>query len=155
YIDAVDAGIKRIKSLAVSAQRPIEFPVHGVEIEQIMALEVRPFSIHTMVPERRVVAHQVVVDAYHEMVSLDGVGCKMSDLNLTDELMAQYSAWTKLCVFPDQVAEVGSYLAYLQAGRLFCRALRKYIGRKTVVKFRYHPPDIYNNVAWEVTETIR
>ncbi len=155
YIAAIESGVKTIKSLAVLAQRPIEFPVHGVEIEQVMALEARPFSVHTTEPDRRVVANQVVVDAYHGMVSLDGVGYQMSDLNLTDELMTQYSAWAKLCVFPDQVAEVGGYLAYLHAGRLFCRALRKYIGRRTVVKFRYHPPDVYNNVAREVTETIR
>ncbi len=155
YIDAIDSGIKRIKSLAVLAQRPIEFPVHGVEFEQVMALEARPFSIHTMVPERRVVAHQVVVDGYHGMVSLDGVGYQMCDLYLTGELMAQYCAWAAMGVFPNEASEVGQYRAYLQAGRLFCRALRKHIGRKTVVKFRYHPPDVYNNVAREVIETIR
>lgn len=155
YIDAIDAGVKRIKSLAVSAQRPVEFPVHGVEFEQVMALEARPFSVHTREPERRVVAREVVIDAYHGLVTLDGVGYQMGDLNLTPELMAQYSAWSALCVFPDQQAEVGSYLTYLQAGRFFCRALRKYLGRRTAVKFRYHPPDVYNSVAWEVVETIR
>jgi hypothetical protein len=155
YIDAIDLGIKRIKSLAVSAQRPVDFPVHGVEFEQVVALETRPFSIHTMVPERRVVARQLIVGPYHGMVSLDGVDYQMSDLDLTEELMAQYSAWSKSRVLPDHEANVGSYLTYLQAGRLFCRALRKYIGRRTVVKFRYHPPDVYNSGAWEVTEIIR
>lgn len=155
YIDAIDAGVKRIKSLAVSAQRSVEFPVHGVGFEQIMALEARPFSVHTMGSERRVVAREVVIDAYHGLVTVDGVGYQMGDLNLTPELMTQYSAWTALCVFPNNAAEVGPYLTYLQAGRLFCRALRKNIGRSTAVKFRYHPPDVYNSVAWEVIEAIR
>ena len=154
YIDAIDAGIKRIKSLAVSAQRDVEFPVHGVELEQVMALETRPFSVHTMEPDRRVLACEVVVDAYHGLVSVGGVGYQMGDLNLSSELMAQYSAWTALCVFPNQKAELAPYVTYLEAGRLFCRELRKYIGRRTVVKLKYHPPDVYNSVAWEVVETI-
>lgn len=155
YIDAIDSGLKHIKSLAVSAQRPFEFPVHGVEFEQIMTLETRPFSTHTIEPERRVLARQVVINAYHGLVTVDGVGYQITDLNLTPELMAKYSAWSALCVFPKHAVEVGPYSTYLQAGRLFCRALRENIGRSTTVKFRYHPPDVYNSVAREVIETIR
>jgi hypothetical protein len=134
--------------LAVSAQRPVEFPVHGVELEQVMALETTPFSIHTMEPDRRVMAREVVVDAYHGFVAVDRVGYQMCDLSLSSELMAQYSAWSALCVFPHDESEVAPYLVYLQTGRLFCRTLREYIGRRTVVNFKYHPPDVYNNVAW-------
>lgn len=47
------------------------------------------------------------------------------------------------------------YLAYLQSGRAFCQALRRYLEQKTVVKFSYHPPSVYNDMAWEATETIR
>jgi hypothetical protein len=155
YIAAVDAGIKRIKSLVVSAPRPIEFPVHGVELKQVMALETRPFSTHTIASDRRVIARQVVVDAYDGFVTVDGVGYQMGDLNLPDELMAQYSTWSALRVFPTHEAELGQYVTYLLAGRVFCRELRKYIGRRTAVQFKYRPPDVYNSVAWEVLESIR
>lgn len=155
YIEAIDVCVKRIKSLAISAPRPVEFPVLETELEQVLALETRPFSTQTLEPERRILARQIVVDAYHGCVIVDGAGYEIGDLNLTRELIQQYSAWSALCVFPNDASEVGPYLAYLQAGRLFCRALREYIGRSTAVKFKYHPPNVYNSEAWEVIEIIR
>jgi hypothetical protein len=98
---------------------------------------------------------QVVIDAYHGHVNVDGVGYAMADLNLPDELTDRYGAWAALCVFPNDTEEVAAYLAYLETGRLFCRDLRRHIGRKTAVKFKYHPPPTYNSAAWEVIEIIR
>lgn len=155
YIDAIDSGIKKIKSLAISAPIPFEFPVHDVKFEQVMSLETRPFSTHTMEPERRILARQVVVDAYHGFFTVDGVYYQIEDLNLEAGLMQEYLAWKLIGVFPNSESEIPAYLAYLQSGRSFCRALRKYIGRKTAVKFKYHPPPIYNGDAWEIIEIIR
>ncbi len=155
YIDAIDHGVKTIKSLAISSKRPVEFPVHGVCLEDVLALETRPFSTHIQEPGRRLTAKPVVIDAYHGHVIVGGVDYAMADLNLPDELMGRYRAWTSLCVFPNDTAEVPTYLTYLEAGRLFCRDLRRYIGYKTVVKFKYHPPPVYNSAAWEVIEIIR
>lgn len=155
YIDAIDSGIKQIKSLAISAPIPFEFPVHGVELEQVLALETRPFSMRTMEPERRILARQVVVDAYHGFVLVDGVGYQMDELNVDAEIMQEYLAWKAMCVFPNTESEIPAYLAYLQSGRSFCRAWRKNIGRKTAMKFQYHPPSIYNKDAWEIIEIIR
>lgn len=155
YIDAIDSGIKRIKSLAVSAMRPVEFPVLGVELEQVLTLQTRPFSTHTMEPERRILARQVVVDAYYGFVLLDGVEYQMGELNVDAEIMEEYLAWKAICVFPNSEAEIPAYLAYLQSGRSFCRAWRQKIGRKTSMKFKYHPPTIYNKDAWEIIEVIR
>jgi hypothetical protein len=155
YVDAINSGIKSIKSLAISSLKPIHFPVHGVELEQVLALETRPFSTHTMEPERRILARQVVVDAYHGFVTVDGVGYQMEDLNLGTELMHEYLAWESIGVFPNEEIEISAYMTYLQSGRSFCRALRKYIGSRTIVKFKYHPPSIYNRDAWEIIEIIR
>jgi len=155
YINAIDSGIKQIKSLAISAPIPCEFQVHGVELEQVLALETRPFSVHTMAPDRRILARQVVVDAYHGFVTVGGVEYQMEDLNLEAELMQAYLAWKSIGVFPNSESEIPAYLAYLQSGRSFCRALRENIGRKTAVKFKYHPPSNYNKDAWEIIEIIR
>lgn len=155
YIDAIDSGIKQIKSLAISAPIPCEFQVHGVELEQVLALETRPFSVHTMEPDRRILARQVVVDAYHDFVTVGGVGYQMEDLNLETEIMQAYLAWKSISVFPNSDSEIPDYLAYLQSGRSFCRALRENIGRKTAVKFKYRPPSNYNKDAWEIIEIIR
>lgn len=155
YIDAIDAGIKQIKSLAISAPIPCEFQVHDLELEQVLALETRPFSAHTMEPNWRILARQVVIDAYHGLVTVGGVGYQMEDLNFEAELMQAYLAWRLICVFPNNESEIPAYLAYLQKGRSFCRALRKNIGRQTAVKFKYHPPPIYNKDAWEIIEIIR
>ena len=155
YIGAVDAGIKKIQSLSISSLRPVDFPVHGVELEQVMALETRPFSTHTMEPERRILARQVVVDAYHVFVAVGGVGYQMEDLNLSPELMQVYLTWKSICVFPNSASEIPAYLAHLQSGRSFCRELRKFIGRRTAVSFKYRPPDFYNREAWEIIEVIR
>ena len=108
-----------------------------------------------MEPDRRILARQVVVDAYHGFVTVGGVGYQVEDLNLEAELMQAYLAWKSIGVFPNSEAEIPAYLAYLQGGRSFCRALRENIGRKTAVKFKYHPPTNYNKDAWEIIEIIR
>jgi hypothetical protein len=130
-------------------------PWYGGKSKQVLALETRPFSAHTMEPDRRILARQVVVDAYHGFVTVGGVGYQMEDLNLEAELMQAYLAWKSIGVFPNSESEIPAYLAYLQSGRSFCRALRENIGRKTAVKFKYHPSPIYNKDAWEIIEIIR
>jgi hypothetical protein len=50
YMNAIDLGIKKIKSLAILSTSPFEFPVHGVEFDQVMSLEKRPFSSHCIDP---------------------------------------------------------------------------------------------------------
>ena len=155
YMDAIDSGIKQIKSLAISVPSPFAFPVHGMELERLLALETKPFSTHIMEPDRRILARQVVVDAYHGFVMVGGVGYQMEDLNLNPELMHEYLAWKSIGVFSHNELEIPAYLAYLQGGRSFCRALRENIGRNTAVKFKYHPPSIYNKDSWEIIEIIR
>lgn len=155
YIHAIDSGIKKIKSLAILSTSPFEFPVHGVEFDQVMSLETRPFSSHTIEPERRILARQVVVNAYYASITVDGVSYQICDLNLNPELLKEYSDWRSTCIFPSEASEIVAYTTYLQRGRAFCRALRKFIGRRTAVSFTYRPPSFYNKEAWEVIEVIR
>lgn len=155
YLEAIDTGIKHIKSLVVTAPRTIEFPVHGVEIENVLALETRPFSSRFMNSNRQIVAVEVVVDGSLGFARVDGVGYRIEDLHLNDALMQEYFAWYSTWTHPSTKDEIPAYLAYLQRGRLFCRQLREYIGHETTVIFKYHPPSIFNQDAWQILEMIR
>lgn len=155
YIDTIDSGIKKIKSLAISSSYPIDFPVYDVKLEQIMALETRPFSTRILDSDRKILAREIVVEANHDFVTVGGVVHQLENLNLGAALTQEYSAWKSISVFPSDISEIPAYLEYLQRGRSFCRALRKHIGRQTAVKLKYHPPSIYNQDAWEVIENIR
>ena len=155
YIETIDTGIKHIKSLVVSASRSIEFAVDGVKIENVLALETRPFSSRSMDANRRIVAFEVVIDASHGFARVDGVGYRIEDLHLSDALMQEYCAWYAMWAHPNTEDEIPAYLAYLQRGRLFCRQLREYIGHETTVILKYHPPTICNQDTWQILEMIR
>jgi hypothetical protein len=155
YIQAIDAGLRAIKALAVSSPREVEFPVYGVELDGVLALDTQVFSMHWPSPDRRLISKSVRINAYHEFISVNGMWFKISDLCLPPEITAQYMEFSELCVFPQTENELPSYLKYLQAGRGFCRALGRYLRSGAKVWLDYHPPTILNSDAWEVSEQIR
>ena len=155
YINTIDSGIKRIKSLAVSADGPVCFQVYGLKLNDVLALDAKVFSTHYLGSERRLVAKQIVVNAYHGFITANGMYFKIQDLCLPDELIAMYRAFAAKCEYPQTETEIPRYEDYLQAGRAFCQALRKFLCKETTVFFSYKPPEVYNNFAWEVTEEIR
>lgn len=60
-----------------------------------------------------------------------------------------------LHVFPATPEDLPNYVAYLDACRRFCAALRRFLEPDTEVRLSYHPPKVYNAYAWTITETIR
>lgn len=155
YIGAIDEGIRKLQTLIVMAARRIKLPVYGSAVQDVLDLETLRFSTRTVEPGRRVIASKLEVDAYHDLLTVGGVYHRFADLALPPALVAQREAWTALRCFPQDASELPRYLQYLQAGREFCHALHKYIGQQTAVHFRYHPPAVYNGLAWEIIEDIR
>lgn len=155
YLDAVNSGLREIKGLAVSASDTVDFLVRGVTLNDVLRLNAKVFSTHCPHEERRLIARQVVVYAYHGLISANGIYFRVKDLCLPESLMSLHSAYIGLCVSPQAAEEVPRFLKYLQAGRVFCRALHQYLGRGTTVNFVYKPPEFLIPDAWEVSEVIR
>jgi hypothetical protein len=155
YFDAIDAGLRAIKGLAVSASGPVEFPVYGITLDDVLGLDAKVFSIHYPHEEKQLIARRVVVYAYHEHISANGIYFRITDLCLPESLRSLHATYVSLRLYPQTVEYIPHFLKYLQAGRDFCRALHEYLGRGATVHFVYKPPEFLIPVAWEVSETIR
>ena len=155
YAEAVEECISRLVSLAITPPAATDFPVHDWKIQELVELEARPFSDRLPEEARRIVARTVVVDAYVDRIIVGGNSYPIEELRLPDDLQRLNRERESLQIFPESPKGIPAYLAYLEASRKFCRALRDHIGRETYVKLAYHPPKAYNGYAWEITETVR
>lgn len=70
YIRAIEAGIKDIKLLAISAERPVAFPVRGVLLEEVMMLQARVFSTNHRDGEKLLSPQQIIVNGYYGRIIL-------------------------------------------------------------------------------------
>jgi hypothetical protein len=155
YLESIISGLYAMKELAVSSPQPIEFAIYGLDVAGILALEPWVFSTRLNNSEKRLIAKQIEIDAYHHSISAGGMEYRWDEIFLPLALFDAYKKWMTLRIFPTQENELPAYQAYLQEGRKFCQALRQYLGGKSKVKFKYHPPQIYNAFAWEIIEEIR
>jgi hypothetical protein len=155
YLSAIAAGINKLKSLAVSSERPVELPMQGFMRDRLLALQTLVFSTRLNVPEKRLITRNIEIDAYNDSICVGGIYYRLEALLLPPTLVAAYKAWKIYAVFPNEEIDLPAYLVYLQKGREFCQSLKQYLGREAMVKFKYHRPKLYNPAAWEVIEEIR
>lgn len=156
YVDAVDTGLKAIKSLAITSPSEVEFSVYGVKLDNVLALDTKVFSAHWQNPDKRLIAKSVRIDG--DWIYVNGMVFDISDLCLPPELVALYTEFTTRCPYcypkplPQTEELIPAYQEYLQAGRRFCRALRRFLRSGAKVGLVYRPPDVLNSDASEICE---
>lgn len=155
YLEAIISGLLEIKGLAISSARPIELAIYDLDVAKIINLEPLVFSARLNTPEKRLIAKQIEIDVFYDSFSAGGMQYGMNELFLPLSLCEAYRKWKALRVFPTLKEDLPAYQVYLEEGRKFCQGLRQYLGGKTKVKFKYHPPQFYNALAWEIIEEIR
>ena len=155
YLSTIIAGIKEIKVLMVSSDQPVELPIYGFKLEQLLALEPLVFSTRLNVPDKRLISQTIEIDAYNGFFLVGGIGYSLEELFLPTALVAAYKSWKSYAIFPNDETNLSAYLLYLQKGREFCHELKQYLGRYALIKLRYHPPLVYNSLAWEIIEVIK
>ncbi len=155
YLSTIIAGIKEIKVLVVSSDQPVELPIQDFTLEQLLALEPLVFSTRLNVPEKRLISQPIEIDAYIGFFLVGGIGYSLEELFLPPALVAAYTSWKSYAIFPNDETNLSAYLLYLQKGREFCHELKQYLGRDALIKLKYHPPLVYNSLAWEIIEVIR
>jgi len=155
YLSTIIAGIKEIKVLVVSSDQPVDLPIHGFTLEQLLAIEPLVFSTRLNVPEKRLISQTIEIDAYNVFFLVGGIEYSLEGLFLSTALIDVYKSWKTYAIFPNDETGLSAYLVYLQKGREFCLELKQYLGRDALIKLRYHPPQVYNSLAWEIIEVIR
>jgi len=155
YQQNIGIGIRKIKAMVLETDRPVSLGISHFGKNELMALEMEVFSSRLDVPEKHLIAKQVEIDAYNDLIMAGGNYYWLDQLHLPEELHATYLTWKSFAVFPNGEEDLPAYLEYLQQGRKFCVELRKYLRSQAVVRFKYHPPKVYNSVAWEIIEEIR
>lgn len=155
YHRNIDEGIRRIISLMVLGKsRPLS--MDDSEWERLSILRTEVFSNRPPQLNRRLIAKRVDINAYHGgNIQVNGIYFSIEELGLPDALLSQFRQWRLLESFAQSQDELPEYEKYLNKGRLFCSALKHYIGNGAVVKLRYCPSKCYNPLAWEITEEIR
>ena len=155
YLSTIIAGIKEIKALVITADQPVELPIHGFMLEQLLALDPLVFNSRLDVAEKCLIAQNIEVDAYNNSLYVSGNYYRLEALFLPPSLIAAYEAWKTYDNFPRVETDLPAYQLYLQKGREFCHELRQFLGSESLVKLRYHHPKFYNALAWDVVEKNR
>ncbi len=155
YQQIIGTGIRKIKAMVVETDRPVSLGINHFGNNDLMALETEVFSSRLDVPEKHLVTKHMEIDAYNDLIMAGGNYYRLDELYLPEELHAAYLTWKSFVVFPNGEEDLPAYLVYLQQGRKFCVELRRYLRSEAVVRFKYHPPKFYNQVAWEIIEEIR
>lgn len=155
YVDAIDNGLRRIKSLALSAPA-VSLPVYGTTLENVLALDPRVFSTDRPGPARRLIARRIDVHAYHQQIIANGITYRIEQLELPTELLALHDEFSRQCVFPAGPSDFPAFEAYLQAGRRFCLALRSGLSdHNPTIRLLYRPYRDREAAPWEVAEVFR
>lgn len=155
YLVNITAGINKLKALVVSSEQPLELPIHGFTQDALLALQPRVFSTRMNVAGKRLIAQNIEISAYNNLIYAGGMEYRLDDLFLPSQLNATYKKWQTYCTFSTVEDDLPAYLIFLQKGREFCQSLKQYLGGETNVKFKYRPPEFYNSIAWEVVEEIK
>lgn len=154
YQSNIAAGINKLKALAISSEQTVELPLMEVRLERLFALQTLVFSTRMNVPEKRLIARNIEIDANINTICVNGIYYRLGALLLPPSLFSTYCAWTKYRIIPKDETGLPAYQLYLQKGREFCRGLSEYLGHEATIKLKYNPPKLYNSVAWEVIEKI-
>jgi len=155
YLSTIIAAIKEMKVLVVSSDQLVELPIHDFTLEKLFAIEPLVFSTRLNVPEKRLISQTIEIDAYNVFFLVGGIEYNLEELFLPTALIAAYKSWKTYAIFPNDETDLSAYLVYLQKGREFCIELKQYLGRDAMIKLKYHPPQVYNSLAWEIIEVIR
>jgi hypothetical protein len=155
YLSTIIAGIKEMKVLVVSSDQPVDLPIYDFTLEQLFAIEPLVFSTRLNVPEKRLISPHIKIDAYNVFFLVGGIEYSLEELFLPTALVIAYKSWKSYAIFPNDETNLSAYLLYLQKGREFCHELKQYLGRDALIKLRYHPPLVYNSLAWEIIEVMK
>ncbi len=155
YQECIQDWMIKIKSLAISTDKPISFPGNQFNLKLLLAIETQVFSCRINAAEKLLITKNIEFDAYNDTVMAGGIYYELSELHLPESLCSAYRLWKEAAIFPNEKEELPAYLLYLEKGRQFCMAVREYLRSDALVKLRYHPPKIYNAFAWEIIEEIR
>lgn len=155
YQQCIQDWLTEVKSLAISTDKPISFSGNQFDLKSLLAIEAKVFSCRIDVAEKHLITKNIEFDAYNETVMAGGLYYKLSELHLPESLYSTYQIWKESAIFPNEKEALPAYLLYLEKSRQFCMDVRKYLRSGALVKLRYHPPKIYNAVAWEIIEEIR
>lgn len=155
YQQSIADGIRKIKTLVIEAGKPVSLGLNHFGLNDLLALEIEVFSSRLDVPEKHLITKYMEIDAYNDLILAGGNYYSLDELHLPEELHAAYFAWKSFAIFPSNEDDLPAYLVYLQKGRELCVEIRRYLRSKAVVNLKYHPPKVYNSVAWEIVEEIR
>ena len=65
YLSTIIAAIKEMKVLVVSSDQPVELPIYGFKLEQLLAIEPLVFSTRLNGSEKRLISQTIKIDAYN------------------------------------------------------------------------------------------
>lgn len=151
-IDQVLRDAKCLLACAIDARSPcIDFTILDIQ-----RLTTEVFTDRDCVPNRRLVARDVLLHATDGMwITVDGIPFDVEELSLPQELVSQYRQFEALECFPNNKSDLAGYEHFLDAGRLFGGALKRYLDGESTVKLWYRYGPVGNNKIWSITDELR
>lgn len=150
YQNNIDKVICEMKILHKNESSLIQLPIFGQRWEDFLKLSTQVFSTRLNVPEKRVIAEFVEIHSCCQTINVSGIDFDVDELFLPKVLVEQYKSWMKHAANEFNEKETPEFLEFLNEGRLFSFALKKYLGKQ--VRLKYFPPKQLSNQPSEVLE---
>lgn len=138
YQSTIDQVICQVKSLHINELGLIHLPILVQRWEDLLQLNTQVFSTRLSVPEKRIIAKSVELDSSNRHFTIAGMNFNVEELSLPESLKEQYKSWIKHAGYEDNETETAEFLEFVNQGRIFSLALKKYLRKQ--VRLKYRPP---------------
>lgn len=154
YQQAIDQGLNSVR-VALAKNVRFESPSTRYPPGVIGLLTTRMFSERDHVKDRSCMAQEIVLRGSDGMwITANGIPFAIEELSLPHELSDLYIDFESSEQFPQAADDVVAYETFLNKGRVFGRALRKYLGGQCSVKLWYRYGRVVKPEVWSVVEEL-
>lgn len=150
YQNRIDSVIRELKILHTNESGLIQLPILGQRWEDLLQLNTQVFSARLNVPEKRIVAKFVMLNAHNLNINICGMDFSIEELPLPKALVEYYKSWIKLADYDVDEIETSKFVEFLNQGRSFSHALKRYLGKQ--VRLKYFPPKLSSHQPNELFE---